>query len=118
MLNLEKYSNIFKALGEPNRLAIVLMLKERKMCVCEIVTVLPVSFSTISSHLKILLNAGIVEKERDGKWIVYSLTCDKLIQDIVETVSESLKSEKGFGELMETIKKLNRDECALNYKEI
>ena len=118
MLNLDKYSAIFKALGEPNRLAIVLMLKERKMYVCEIVAVLPVSFSTISSHLKVLLNAGIVEKERDGKWIVYSLSSDKMIGDVIEAVIKRLKSDRGFKELLETIKKLNRDECALNYKEI
>ncbi len=118
MDNLKRYSQIFKALGEQNRLAIALMLEKREMCVCEIVDILPVSFSTISSHLKVLLNAGIVEKERDGKWIVYRLSSDKFVRNILTALLEELKEDEDFKALLDKVKNVSREACKLNYREI
>ena len=115
---LEHYSQIFKALGEPNRLAITLMLEKREMCVCEIVDILPVSFSTISSHLKVLLNAGVVKKERDGKWIVYSLSKESFVRKVLNTLLEELKENEDFKTLLEKVEKVSRESCKLNYREI
>jgi len=70
---MEHKVDVFKALGDENRLRILCMLSERSLCVCEINAVLNVSMSTISSHLKILRNAGLVSSTKDGKWIIYSL---------------------------------------------
>lgn len=118
MKSLERYSQIFKALGEPNRLAIALMLEKREMCVCEIVDILPVSFSTISSHLKVLLNAGVVEKEREGKWIVYRLSNDEFVKGVLTALVEGLKNDRGFKALLDKVDKVNRESCKLNYREI
>lgn len=62
-----------KALGEINRLRIVLMLSNRPLCVCEMLSVLEISGATISNHLKILKHSGLVGSRRDGKWIEYHL---------------------------------------------
>lgn len=50
------------------------MLEKRSLCVCEIRYVLQLSNSTVSSHLSILKDAGLVSDRKDGKWVYYSLS--------------------------------------------
>jgi ArsR family transcriptional regulator len=62
-----------KALGDPVRLQIVDVLRKHagKVCVCDIVPLFTLSQSTISHHLKLLREAGVVESERQGLWAYY-----------------------------------------------
>ncbi len=62
-----------KALGEHTRLKIVLLLCQEEMCVCEMMTRLGLSQSTVSHHLRILKQAELINHRRDGKWVFYSL---------------------------------------------
>ncbi len=117
MNDLEFYSNVLKALGEPNRLAIALMLKEREMCVCEIVDILPVCFSTISSHLKILLSVNIVDKKREGKWIFYRLSENKFIREILELILKEVKDKSDYKKLVEKTKRIDKNKCSIDFKD-
>jgi len=64
----------FKALADPNRVAIVnLLAGSRELCVCVLVEQLGLSQPTISHHLRILREAGLVNVERRGTWAFYSL---------------------------------------------
>lgn len=67
------YTKIFKALGDETRLRIVKMLEVKKMCVCEITSIIGTSMPTVSNHLKILKEAGLVVQDRSEKYINYSL---------------------------------------------
>jgi len=62
---------IFKALADPTRLRIVLLLRQRELCVCELMFVLEMEQSRVSHHMRVLRDAGIVEDVRDGRWIIY-----------------------------------------------
>jgi ArsR family transcriptional regulator len=64
-------SKILKALSERNRLRILKMLEVRPMAVCEVREVLGLSMSTVSRHLAILREAGLILDDKDGKWIIY-----------------------------------------------
>ena len=64
-------AKIYKALSDPNRLRILSILRQRKLCVCEITEILELATSTVSEHLSILQNAGFIRQEKDGKWINY-----------------------------------------------
>jgi len=64
---------IFKALSDSNRLRIYKMLTDKNLCVCEITAILGLAVSTVSSHLKILKQAGLIEEFKDGKWVNYCL---------------------------------------------
>ncbi|MGE4496999.1 MAG: ArsR/SmtB family transcription factor [Deferribacterales bacterium] len=79
---------VFKALGDENRVRIAMMLRERPMCVCEIDSVLDIALSTVSSHLKILKTSGIIKDKKDGRWVIYSINEDNVfaaeILDIFE----------------------------------
>jgi len=64
---------IGKALGDPIRLQLVDVLRKHagKVCVCELVPLFDLSQPTISHHLKVLRDAGIVASERQGLWAYY-----------------------------------------------
>jgi ArsR family transcriptional regulator, arsenate/arsenite/antimonite-responsive transcriptional repressor len=63
-----------KAVGDPTRTRILKLLEGGGLCVCQVQAVLGLAPSTVSKHLTILKNAGLVEDRRDGKWIEYGLT--------------------------------------------
>jgi ArsR family transcriptional regulator len=64
---------IFKALSDPTRIRILMLLLKRKLCVCELVFTLKMEQSRISHQLRVLREAGLVEDVREGKWINYQI---------------------------------------------
>lgn len=66
-------TEVLKALAHPTRLWIVDQLSEGERCVCEFVDQIGADVSTISKHLSLLKNAGIIVSEKRGKWVFYSL---------------------------------------------
>jgi ArsR family transcriptional regulator len=69
----ERMAAIAKALGDPIRLTLVDVLRKHagKVCVCELVPLFHLSQPTVSHHLKVLREAGIVASEREGLWAYY-----------------------------------------------
>jgi ArsR family transcriptional regulator len=76
----QRMSAIAKALGDPVRLQLVDVLRKHagKVCVCELVPLFDLSQPTVSHHLKVLRNAGIVGSERPGLWSYYYVKADAL----------------------------------------
>ena len=75
---LKKEARLFKAFSDPTRLKILKLLTYRKMCVCELNMVIDTSQPTISHHLNILENAALIRGERQGKWMFYSISNDRV----------------------------------------
>lgn len=73
--DLSPEANFFKALGDPHRLAIVATLaaSTESVCVCDLTEGLPIGQSSVSHHLAILRDAGLVTSERRGTWAYYRL---------------------------------------------
>jgi len=71
---MEEFVKVMKALSDPNRIKIIKMLQQRKMFVCEIQAVLQIAQPTVSKHLKLLENAGLVRHMKDGLWVSYYLS--------------------------------------------
>ena len=69
---MKPFLRVMKALSDPNRVRVVKLLEERSLCVCEIQKVLGLAQPTVSSHMKILEDAGLVNRERQGTWMIYS----------------------------------------------
>jgi ArsR family transcriptional regulator, arsenate/arsenite/antimonite-responsive transcriptional repressor len=76
----QRMAAIAKALGDPIRLQLVDVLRKHagKVCVCELVPLFDLSQPTVSHHLKVLRDAGIVESERRGLWAYYYVRPDSL----------------------------------------
>lgn len=63
----------FKALSDKNRLRILKLLQVKSLCVCEITEILGFSTPTISNHLAVLVEAGFLRSQKDGRWVHYHL---------------------------------------------
>jgi ArsR family transcriptional regulator, arsenate/arsenite/antimonite-responsive transcriptional repressor len=76
----ERTAAIAKALGDPIRVQLVDVLRKHagKVCVCELVPLFDLSQPTVSHHLKVLREAGIVGSERQGLWAYYYVNPDAL----------------------------------------
>ena len=87
----EARAAIIKAMGHPSRLFIVDVLSRGERCVCELTEMVGADVSTVSKHLSILKNAGIVEDEKRGTQVFYTLKmpCVLSFFSCVETVLKS-----------------------------
>ncbi len=97
-------SNIFKALSHPIRLQIVKLLKDKPLCVCEILPQLESEQSNTSQHLSVLKNQGIVDSKKDGLMVIYRIKSPEVYQMIeiaegiilrqIEETKSSLKKNR------------------------
>lgn len=71
---LETRSKIYQALSDPIRLSILYIIRDQPLCVCVINRFMRLSGSKLSYHLTSLKEAGLIEGEYQGNWIVYSIT--------------------------------------------
>jgi len=93
--NLRTIEKVLSALAEPNRLRCLAILSSRKLAVCEIREILGLSFSTVSKHLSILQEAGLIEFAKDGKWVNYRLAgdMDPEIKDLLDKTLSLILSD-------------------------
>lgn len=86
-----KAAEIFKAFCDENRIRILEMLQTGEKCGCKLLEELNVTQPTLSHHMKILCDSGIVEGRKDGKWTHYKISSDgcgnalKLLEEITST---------------------------------
>lgn len=66
--------DVLRALGDKNRIRILLALQEGELCVCQLIELLSLAPSTVSKHLSILRSARLVESRKEGRWIYYQLS--------------------------------------------
>ena len=74
-----KKAKLLKAMGHPVRLEIIELLDEKEMCACEIASLFDYDRTTVSKHLAILKDLGIIEQRREGLYIYYRLTLRCLV---------------------------------------
>ncbi len=68
---------ITKSLADENRLRAIGLLRERELCLCQIVAVLALAPSTVSKHMAILQQARLVESTKKGRWVYFRLADDE-----------------------------------------
>ena len=93
MLTLKQVEKISKALGDTNRLKILQHISKKGGCgqCSEIQDVIDLTQPSISHHIKILIEAGLIEQEKEGRNHKYTLN-DQLVKDYTSTVGAQLKS--------------------------
>jgi DNA-binding transcriptional ArsR family regulator len=88
---------ILKALDNENRLRILLSLRVGEVCLCQLIEVLELAPSTVSKHVDLLRQAGLVEMRKDGRWHYYRLAgrgASPAAREAIRWVSRSLDNEK------------------------
>ena len=86
-------ARIFKALGHPSRLLMVDALLDGEKCVCDLQALVGDDMSTVSKHLAVLREAGVVTDEKRGKQVFYRLHC-ACIKKFLKCVAENQKKDK------------------------
>ena len=86
-MDTKKQVKIFKALSDETRLSIVEFLKEGEKCVCKIIPMTGKSQPTVSQHLRILSEAGILESRKEGTNIYYKIK-DKRVIGVMQMVRD------------------------------
>jgi len=70
---MREFMAVTKALADENRVRVLLALQDGELCVCQITELFGLAASTISKHLSILYQAGLVDSRKDGRWMYYCL---------------------------------------------
>jgi len=107
------FIKVMKALSDPNRVKIVKMLQHKRMCVCELQQALRIAQSSVSKHLKILEEAGLVSYRKDGLWVDYSLTDgakSPYASSLMGNLKHWLEDEAEIIEIIEKLPHIRREE--------
>ena len=83
---IEKFTTVTKALGDPNRVRALLALLQEELCVCQVVELLGLAPSTVSKHMAILKQAGLVESRKEGRWVYYRAAATEVPEEITEVL--------------------------------
>jgi len=83
-------AGIFKALGHPSRLAMIVALGESSLCVTDLRSLVGSDISTVSKHLTILRSVGLVESQKRGKQVFYSLRLPCILE-FLECADKALR---------------------------
>ena len=87
---MERTLNILKALADRNRLRIVLALQGvDELCACQVTELLQVAGATVSRHLALLVNAGLLENRKEGRWVFHRLKVSEDNRQVLQWVAAS-----------------------------
>ena len=113
---------ITKALADDNRTRVLMFLRAGELCVCQIMEMLGLAPSTVSTHLSVLHRAGLVESRKEGRWIYYRLPgsdAPPRIHSILQWLQESLVEDPRVAQdvrKLEVVCRTSLDELCCRYK--
>lgn len=95
---IEEMSSLLKIVGDKTRLAILGYLKEKELCVCDLVDLLDMSQPGISQHLKKLRVAGIIHERREGTWAYFRLNTelDSYLAQIIDAIPSQTTNLRNY----------------------
>jgi len=110
---MKEFIKVMKALSDPNRVKIIKILQQRVMCVCEIQAALGFAQPTISKHLKVLEDAGLVNHSKDGLWVNYSITAgarSSYAASLLGQMRHWLSEDPEIKSLLDRLDKIQRED--------
>ncbi len=90
--NVEQMAQIFSALGHPSRLLMIKALQDKEHCVCELKEIVGSEMPTVSKHLSVLKNAGIVDSRKQNNQVFYRLVYPCVLE-FIRCISENQQNE-------------------------
>jgi len=100
---------VTKALADLQRVRILLMLQPDELCVCQIVEVLGLAPSTVSKHLSVLNDAGLLDSRKDGRWMYYRLpegSAGEFVRPVLKWIGVALKGDDAIRRDAATLKRV------------
>jgi ArsR family transcriptional regulator, arsenate/arsenite/antimonite-responsive transcriptional repressor len=99
---------ITKALGDENRIRILLLLGGQELCVCQILEVFDLAPSTVSRHLSILYTAGLIDSRKEGRWVYYRLAGKGAPDNVQKALAWIIASTQDDPQVTADRKRLNK----------
>ncbi|MBU0754087.1 MAG: metalloregulator ArsR/SmtB family transcription factor [Planctomycetes bacterium] len=94
---MQKFTRITKAISDENRVRALMLLRGGEICLCQIIEVLGFASSTVSKHMSILVQAGLVRVRKEGRWRYFSLpnkNAPSQVLSCLKWIEESLSKDK------------------------
>ena len=119
---MKRFLAVMKALSDENRLRALMALAGGELCVCQIIELLGLAPSTVSKHMAVLHQAGLVEARKDGRWVYYRLpdgSGPPCAKKALALALECLGRDKRIREdarRMNRIRKINRNDLCSHYR--
>jgi len=119
---LQNFLNITKALSDENRIRVLMYLDSGEMCVCQIIEMLSLAPSTVSKHMSILHQAGLVATRKEGRWVYYGPPTDdapQAVRSAIDWVRSSLRDEPTIrrdAERLAEVRTTDRDQLCTHYR--
>lgn len=110
---MRSFLKVMKALADSNRVIIIKLLQQKVMCVCELQGALKIAQPTVSKHLKILQDAGLVDFHKDGLWVNYFLAdgqASPYAACLLGNLKHWLGDDPEIAELVKKVPFLDREE--------
>jgi DNA-binding transcriptional ArsR family regulator len=117
------YLAITKALSDETRVRALVSLADGELCVCQVIELFGLSPATVSKHMTILLQAGLVERRKDGRWHYYRLPgrgAPQAVRDALRWTLKTLRNEKAIrrdAKALCCVRRKTRQESARCYNE-
>lgn len=94
--NYKEYAGFLKALGDETRVKIFDMLTQGEICACKLLAEFKITQPTLSYHMKILCESGLVSGRRDGVWMRYSINMENLnlLKNMFCNISDKVEDRK------------------------
>jgi ArsR family transcriptional regulator len=106
---MREFMNITKALADEHRVRTLLALRKGDLCVCQITELFGLATSTVSKHLSILYQAGLVNTRKDGRWVYYSLPRNEAplaVRQALEWIFKSLAEDSQINDDGQQLKQM------------
>lgn len=107
---------ITKALADENRIRVLLALRRGELCACQITELFGLAPSTMSKHMSVLYQAGLVDSRKEGRWIYFRLPDGKapaMVKKAIDWISKAAEDQpraQQDAELLKKILKMNPSE--------
>jgi ArsR family transcriptional regulator, arsenate/arsenite/antimonite-responsive transcriptional repressor len=123
MHSVQELLAVGRTLGDATRIRIVAALRNGELCVCELVDALDISQSTLSSHLQICREVGVVTARKESRWIYYSLSTRyaPLIERIfseLQTVRRDEQLRRDAGRLKKRLQMREGGRCVVGFGQL
>ena len=109
---MKAFIKVMKALSDPNRVKIIKLLQQRVLCVCEMRESLGLAQSTVSKHLKILEEAGLITYSKEGLWVNYRLADgarNPYVSNLLGNLRHWLDEDTEVAALIAQLPEINRE---------
>ncbi len=109
---MREFTRVMKALSDPNRVKILKMLQVRSLCVCEMQAALDIAQPTVSNHLKVLEDAGMVFSRKNGPWVNYFISDGSgspYVAALLGNLKHWLKDDPEIIRILQTLPTLDRE---------